>query len=865
MTQTLGKVMLMSMIFMFTFGVVSYFIGSDMGLNTAVAATTCGDCEPDPEPPTGGGGGGSTSHPPSCTIRTNIAAVRAGNDYVITWEGTPTSATFKVNNSIVRANDSATYTMDAGTEYARFVIYGINADGECSEEVVVYQEIVTPVCDITANVSAVAIDGDYTITWVGTPSDATFKINGSPVNDRGSVTFTFVGPNKETYTLTGDNNGETCSDTVEVVKETTLVPACEYLRAAPMNLPYGGGTTLLTWETTNATSVHISGVGSVNLDNTNGRPVSVTQTTTFVLTANNAAGSDDCQVTVEVAPQNTVVQCNYLTAAPKSFPYGGGTTLLKWETTNATKVVISGIGEVNLDNTNGRPVSVTQTTTFILTATDADGSHSCEETVTVGQINNGISCAQNVDFTASRYSIDEGESTLLTWNTNGITSLSINGVSSRALDDSETVAPRTNTTYTLTATDGFETIYCPLSIDVDEDNGGGGSSSPRCDLDISDENITAGEEVTIEWNTSNTDEITLKDNHGNILVESDDNDDLDGSIKIRPTEDTTFTLIAEDGSRDDECEVEVEVEGGVTVTETRTQLPTIAGISLSQVPYTGFEAGPMLTTIFYGLLTIWGLFVAYLVAVRRNMIGGVSLVGAHDHVTFTDVSSEAPGDVAPVADYVASATVPANLPTGIAPVVGYAAAVVATDDVSTEMTELENRAHGEKALFSSDAMRYFMKVTPVENRLTALDAIIANAKTAFPSEDGWLVINLTRLESLLETTNAAATIATEVTAGNGGSLAEAIVTGNIVAAYQLIAHRPMIALADAAAELDSVVRARRGEAVSISNMLASQTASLTDAQVTAAIKALTSALDGVYTSEEEAVKMAIMKAVKAVV
>jgi len=180
------------------------------------------------------------------------------------------------------------------------------------------------------------------------------------------------------------------------------------------------------------------------------------------------------------------------------------------------------------------------------------------------------------------------------------------------------------------------------------------------------------------------------------------------------------------------------------------------------------------------------------------------------------------------------------------------------------MTELENRAHEAKALFSSDAMRYFIKVSPVETRLSALDALIVKAKNAFPSEDGWLVINLTRLEALLETNNAAISIATEVTAGNGGSLAEAIVTGNVVAAYQLIAHRPMIALADAAAELDAVVRARRGEVVSLSTMLASATTPLSDAQVTAAIKALTSALDGIYTSEEEAVKMAIMKAVKAV-
>ena len=81
-----------------------------------------------------------------------------------------------------------------------------------------------------------------------------------------------------------------------------------------------------------------------------------------------------------------------------------------------------------------------------------------------------------------------------------------------------------------------------------------------------------------------------------------------------------------------------------------------------------------------------------------------------------------------------------------------------------------------------------------------------------------------------------------------GSLAEAIVTGNVIAAYEMIGHRPMFALADAASDLDSVYRARKGAKVGvISDLLKSESEKLSDDQIMTMIQALTGALDGVYT------------------
>jgi hypothetical protein len=59
-----------------------------------------------------------------------------------------------------------------------------------------------------------------------------------------------------------------------------------------------------------------------------------------------------------------------------------------------------------------------------------------------------------------------------------------------------------------------------------------------------------------------------------------------------------------------------------------------------------------------------------------------------------------------------------------------------------------------------------------------------------------------------------------------------------------------------------VFRNRQGETKIVSELLATESEKLSDEQIKNMISALTSALDGTYTDEASAVKMAIMKAVK---
>jgi hypothetical protein len=219
---------------------------------------------------------------------------------------------------------------------------------------------------------------------------------------------------------------------------------------------------------------------------------------------------------------------------------------------------------------------------------------------------------------------------------------------------------------------------------------------------------------------------------------------------------------------------------------------------------------------------------------------------------------------------------PTNLPTAGYDTLFGDAEVHEEKEDEVQFGALENKAHEHKVLLSSDAMRYFVKhVSSYAEQNDMFEAVVQKARVSFPSEEGWVVLNLERMERLVEEVkhthvreaefvNTTLENSTSYAPMSAGSLAEAIVTKNIVAAYQLMANRPMIALADAASDLNAVYRGRKGESVTVSNLLEAHTREMSTDTLESLTLALTSALDGTYSTEEEAVKMAILKAVQVI-
>jgi hypothetical protein len=180
------------------------------------------------------------------------------------------------------------------------------------------------------------------------------------------------------YTLTATSAaGASTTATAQVIvsgapSPSTGLPVVNYFTASPSGIIVGNSVTL-SWNVSNATSVAIApGVGTFASSGTT--IVSPMASTTYTLTATNAAGSATAmtQVTVSGAPPSAGLPVvNYFTATPNVIAAGSSTTL-SWNVSNATSVTIEpGVGSVGLSGT--ALVSPATSTSYTLTATNTFG------------------------------------------------------------------------------------------------------------------------------------------------------------------------------------------------------------------------------------------------------------------------------------------------------------------------------------------------------------------------------------------------------------------------------------------------------------------------------------------------------------
>jgi hypothetical protein len=400
----------------------------------------------------------------------------------------------------------------------------------------------------------------------------------------------------------------------------------------------------------------------------------------------------------------------------------GDTVRLTWTTANVTDVSINnGVGTVSRSGSD--TVSPSTSRTYALVANGPGGSVWCSETIIVDEDDNNddndnVRCDS---FTASDTSVDEGDRVTLRWRTTNADDVRINqGVGDVDDDGSESVTVDEDTTFTLTARDGNDTDTCRVTVRVDGDNDSNDRNAPRCTFHISDTTISNGGSTILSWSNDRTDRMVIKDENGKIIADSRNDRDIDedtDAYTVRPRESTTYTMSVYNGNVRRTCEL------GVTVGS-----PIVGGITLSSVPYTGFDAGPVLTTIFYTVLVVWGLILAYVLVIRKR--DEVKEVAVEDWSLADPIESD---------EIHIENEIPTNLPVGSV-----------REEDSLRIQELESYAHTQYALVSSDALRFIagQSGTPEEERET-LDRVIALAKTKYPKEGEWVVINKERVLAVL--------------------------------------------------------------------------------------------------------------------
>ncbi len=323
--------------------------------------------------------------------------------------------------------------------------------------------------------------------------------------------FKVTGQSPGTATITydvdsGDSryDGYRLSSTSVTVEATTIT-----CRADDINIQLGGSSTL-SWDSTNANSVTIDqGVGSVPVDSPDeGKTVTPPQpgaaetskTTTYRFTAAGGGDPVTCSVTITVwRPPSVDSFSADLTTLRKQ-----QTTRLIWATSHASSTSINqGIGSVPVDSSGqGRSVSPLQPSTaetskstrYTLTASNPGytGADAASAAVSVTVWNR-----PSVDsFTAAPSTIDEGEDSGLKWTTTHASGVSIDqGVGPVAVDDetgTTKVSPHQDTTYTLTASNraysGTQAVTDTVRVTVRRP-----TSSPGLSVSPTTLNITEGD------------------------------------------------------------------------------------------------------------------------------------------------------------------------------------------------------------------------------------------------------------------------------------------------------------------------------------------------------------------------------------
>ena len=261
-----------------------------------------------------------------------------------------------------------------------------------------------PVC-VAFTASDYQVDpGDFvTVTW-STSGANSVSINGiGTVAANGSTQVQVNGD--VTYTLTVNNADGSANCQVAITVNDGVTPPpppppppvngarCDSFTVSNTQVNSGDQVTL-NWSTTNATGVSINnGIGAVGANGT--LAVTVTGNTTYILTAQNANNTADCQVTVQVTSSSggggggggggsSRGRCDSFTVSDRRVEKGDYVTL-RWRTTRADDVRINhGIGDVRDDGE--RRVRIMEDTTFTLTVRDGRRTDTCRVSVEVDDL-----------------------------------------------------------------------------------------------------------------------------------------------------------------------------------------------------------------------------------------------------------------------------------------------------------------------------------------------------------------------------------------------------------------------------------------------------------------------------------------------
>lgn len=479
----------------------------------------------------------------SGSISANPAASAAPGSTTITWSTANATAVAVSGSGLSSAAPSGSQMVSGlpvGTHSYTLTAQG--PGGPVSDTATFTVTQGTPVSgSISASPASTTSPGAVTVTW--NTSDATsVSVSGPGLSSSagsGSQSVTGLAIGTHTWTLSAQGNGGPITRFATVNVSAAPPDVSGSISASPATATEPG-TATISWSTSDATSVLVSGTGLNSTAAGGSQSVSglVAGTHTYTLTAQGNAGPITRVATVSVsAPQPTVSGSISATPASTTAP---GTTTISWNTANTTSVSVTGYGLSSSAASGSQTIGplAAGTHTYTLTAQGIGGPITRVATVTVSAAQPPVSGSIGANPTATA----APGATTITWSTSDATSVTVTGtgLSSSAPNGSQVVSGLTagTHTYTLTAQGTGGPITRTASVTV---NGGPAVTGS---ISVSPGTMAWGGTATLTWTTSNATSVrvagygitgTPYQNYPNLVI------NVGG---LNPGQ-TTWTLIAE--------------------------------------------------------------------------------------------------------------------------------------------------------------------------------------------------------------------------------------------------------------------------------------------------------------------------------
>ncbi len=407
------------------------------------------------------------------------------------------------------------------------------------------------------------------------------------------------------------------------------------------------------------------------------------------------------------------------------------------------------------------------------------------------------------ELSAKPLTIELGATSTLSWTSENVTSGSLDqGIGTIVLDGSLDVSPAATTKYTATFSGPYGSVTCDETItvvpvgtklakltvikNVVNDNGG---TAQESDFKLFVENLMGAgvsrtQVVSRETNTfpAGTYRVSEDNISGYTAGTWGGDCAANGDVTLNDGDNKTCTITNDDegGQCTENCGGGGGGGGGGS-SRPKVSLftdPQVLGVSLSQVPYTGLGTSIFQIVLFVlGLLAISG-GIVYLIIRRKNNGAELSVpvreqhsdaaleaaaedaLSAYEEYTGTTVPArteartDGPSYARPIGEALPAA--PANLPGVIvsASEAPRSTGVTTTDAArqpAVSIAKLQTEARADRALVSDDGIKLIVASAEdnEEKARERLNQVLAIAKTRYPREDGWLILDKGRVREAL--------------------------------------------------------------------------------------------------------------------